>query len=119
MQIPKPPVQPLPPHYSPPPLRPPSSMPPLPSPPPGVPAGGAMHGSGYSTSSGKRHKLVYKVGTSSGAHGTPTVETIQEAIAAAQQYLQEHANNAAQNPETPPTSSTVTITTMNVPQPVA
>lgn len=115
MNIPKPPVAPLPPHYSPPAVRPPSGLPPLPHPPPGATPGGASHGTGYQTATGKRHKIVYRVSTSTGTHALPAGETIEQAIAAAQEYLREHANQTMASPGQQATSGTVTITASPVP----
>ena len=115
MNIPKPPVAPLPPHYSPPAERPPSGLPPLPHPPPGFPPAAATHGTGYETATGKKHKIIYRVGTSSGSHTLPAGETIEQAIAAAEAYLRDHAAQTGKSTSSSPTAGTVTITASPAP----
>lgn len=108
------PMQPPPPrqgpHFSPPPLRPPPSVAPLP---PTHGPGALGQGAGYNvTGSGKKHKLIYRVGSSSPGSPPLTTDQRQEVVAALQKIIQDAENQSPPGPglAPPPVTATVTVT---------
>lgn len=113
---PMPPVGPPPNRFSPPAVRPPSNLPPLPHPPA---SGSATFGTGQAvTGSGKRHKIIYRVGTTAAGLPPLTTQQRQEVLDYLKTILDHSESGGATAGMEPQPPTTTTLTVVHEPQAV-